>query len=229
MSDVTMTNKRRYKRFSVDLVSIGGRMVRATEVTLLDISADELSLRADMRLNMGSSYVLKVHDANGNIALKGTVLWSSLTETRQGPDGDVIPQYKAVLKLANASPQMLSKLSLQIAAQKQEDEGMRRASAADIAGAEGVFLAFPEGYQVRKISLGGMLIEKTGKVDIDRKIPMEISLPGGTSIQFQGRIASCMPSPEKGPDIFEIGIEFLDMPEEDKRGLSSFIDSLGSD
>lgn len=223
-----MDNKRRYKRFSVDLASIGGRMVRSTEVTLLDISSDELSLRADMRLNMGSNYVLKVHDPSGSYALKGTVLWSSLTETRQGPDGDIIPQYKAVLKLANASPQMLAKLSLQIESQKQESQGLQRSSATDVAGAERVFLAFPEGYRVRKIGLGGMLIEKSGRVEIDRRISMEVSLPGGTVIKFQGRVASCMQSTEDIPDVFEIGIEFLDMPEDDKKGLTAFINSLDS-
>ena len=55
-----MRENRRYKRFSVDIFGINGKMMFANEVEIQDISIGGISIRVDRRLNMGSEYTLKV-------------------------------------------------------------------------------------------------------------------------------------------------------------------------
>lgn len=223
-----MENMRRYKRFSVDVMKISGRMLRSTEVTLLDITLSEATLKADMRLDIGSEYSLKLKDNSEVISLRGTVLWSSLYECKKDPDGDIIPQYKASLKLSDVSDDIISKLASFIEAQKEEAEHRLSVLKVHFGEAERVLLDFPEGYRVKKISLGGMLIETVKEVEIEKRLPMEISLPGGSPISFQGRVASCLLIPEKDTERYDIGIEFINMVEKDRERLIEFIRSLES-
>lgn len=224
-----MENRRRYKRFSVDVMKISGRMLRSTEVTLLDITLSEATLKADMRLDIGSEYSLKLKDNSEVISLRGTVLWSTLYECKEGPDGDIIPQYKASLKLSDVSDDIISKLASFIEAQKEEAEHRLSVLKVDFGEAERVLLDFPEDYRVKKISLGGMLIGTVKEVEIGKRLPMEISLPGGGSpISFQARVASCLLIPEKDTERYDIGIEFINMVEKDRERLIEFIRSLES-
>jgi hypothetical protein len=87
-------------------------------------------------------------------------------------------------------------------------------------------LTCPENYTVKKISMGGMLIETDYALKVEEKLPMEISLPGNYNISFLGRITSSTPIPDVYPEKFAIGIEFLNMPSEYNRQLNVFISML---
>ncbi len=85
-----MQDKRRHKRFTVNVLEVNGNMMFATEVKVIDISIGGISLKANRRLNIGSDYALKLDGKNRVIALKGAVVWSSLRESKAGPDGNQV-------------------------------------------------------------------------------------------------------------------------------------------
>ncbi len=207
-------------------MSIGGRMSRTAEVTLLDISSDEITLKADIRLNLGSQYSLKLHEGDNNIALRGTVLWSSLAEIRQGSDGDAIPFYKAAIKLANVSEDVLKYLAEAIASSRCAQADDAWSVTADADGKERMLLHVPEEYRVKKISLGGMLIETACKSECEARFPMEIALPGNRFIKFEGRVASRLNLSDTASELCDVGIEFLNMTEQDRERLAEFIQTL---
>ena len=86
-----MREHRGYKRFSVDILGINGKMMFAKEVEIQDISIGGISIRVDRRLNMGSEYTLKVANGKKTIALKGSVVWARISGTRKGKKDEVIP------------------------------------------------------------------------------------------------------------------------------------------
>jgi hypothetical protein len=88
-------------------------------------------------------------------------------------------------------------------------------------------LDMSEQYAVKKLSLGGMLIESRVSFSIEERIPMELFLPRGHRIQFIGRIASCFTVPADDPAAYDIGIEFFEMPDDDKSTLKEFLFLLG--
>ena len=87
-------------------------------------------------------------------------------------------------------------------------------------------LTCSESYAVKKISMGGMLIETGDILKVEEKLPMEISLPDHNVISFFGRIASCIPIKDRETKLYAVGIEFLNMPEDHSDKLDRFISML---
>jgi c-di-GMP-binding flagellar brake protein YcgR len=223
-----MKDKRRYKRFTLKVLEVTGKMIFATEVEVVDISIGGISIKANRRLNIGGEYSLKLEDRNTAISLKGTVVWSSLSETKAGHAGEAIPIYKAGLKFTNISAEKITELLEFIEDHKKEEVYVMGSSRLNIRfhidDSKKTLLNFPETYTVKKISLGGMLIESAVGLAIESRIPMELFLHNDKMVKFIGRIASCVPLKVGSEELCDIGIEFLDLTNGDKNILKSFID-----
>jgi len=228
-------NNRRYKRFKVDVMEINGMMMFANEVEILDISIGGISLRADRRMNIGSEYSLKLRDKSSVIPLKGTVVWSVLSGTGKGLDGGTVPLYTAGMRFQDLSSEKIGELTRFIAGHRHEQHGdddmhclsgLRFNIRYNIDAKEKAVLSYPESYQVRKISLGGMLIESTREMEVEKRLPMELTLPRNVPISFEGRVASCLPAKQEEPKLYAIGIEFVDIAESDRAMLAEFIATL---
>lgn len=76
---------------------------------------------------------------------------------------------------------------------------------------------------VKKLGLSGMLIETEQALENEDKFPMEMTLPENKVIMFQGVVVSCFLVIDTDPEKYEVGIEFLDMPEENRENLEKFI------
>jgi hypothetical protein len=226
-----MRENRRYKRFSVDILGINGKMMFANEVEIHDISVGGISIRVDRRLNMGSVYTLNVGDGNKTISLKGSIVWSMMSGTKKGTRGEVIPIYTAGIKFVTMSTDKMRELTnfLDVHANFLREEvdkagGMRCSMRFLVPSTlKKAVLDVAENYAVVKLSLGGMLISSESPLEIEERIPMEILLSGDTQIKFVGRIASCLKTGEEGHSRYDIGIEFVEMSEGDRMKLQEFV------
>lgn len=238
-----MKEHRRFKRFVVDLLGINGKMMFANEVEIRDISAGGISLKVDKRLNMGAEYTVKITTTEDEpISVRGSVVWSKLSGTKKGEKDEVIPLYVAGMKFINVSDHKMNELITFI--QNQEDfsrEKVHGAAEQDECRCSMRFLVKPplgkavlnasEDYGVKKLSLGGMLIESETPLKIEERMPMEILLPNNEHIQLSGRIASCLEIPGSKDNAesvsrYDIGIEFLEMEEADMEKLQGFVAGL---
>ena len=114
-----MQDKRRYKRFSVDILGINGKMMFANEVEIHDISLGGISLKVDKRLNMGSEYTIKIaKSSDKTISLKGSVVWSKISGTRKGSTGEIIPIYSAGMKFVTMPADKIKELTAFLAGQE---------------------------------------------------------------------------------------------------------------
>lgn len=104
-----MNEKRKHKRFRVDVSEINGSIVFISEVNILDISLSGISLKIDRRLNMGVEYKLKL-EGSRSINLKGTVVWCKLSEMRKVSEEEVVPIYTVGLEFRDMSEEKLMKL-----------------------------------------------------------------------------------------------------------------------
>ena len=221
-----MHDKRRYKRFKLNDREVNGKMVLATEVKVIDISISGISLKANRRLNIGSDYTLKL-EGSKTISLKGTVVWCSLTETRKGTQGEMIPIYSAGMQFKDMSTERITELQCFIESHKIEEVhvigGTRLNIRFHIKDPENVLLIYPDDYKVKTISLGGMLIECLRNFEIESRIPMEMFIHDDNPLKFVGRVASCQVIDKEGQKQYDIGIEFLDLTEKGREVLASFI------
>ena len=225
-------NTRRYERFTIDSLKINGRITFSKIVDIIDISLGGISLKTDRRLNIGNEYTLNINEKGLDISVKATVVWASLHQSVKSANGDLVPIYAVGMKFNESSNEKISELIKSIASPGQAKQIADAARSAKdlrfhmrlhISDSGKAALDCPEDYAIRTISMGGMLIE-TGKVlTVEDKIPLEISLPENNSINFLARVVSCTPLADRHPEVYAIGIEFLDMPPDQIKLLERFV------
>jgi len=227
-----MEEKRRYRRFRVDVMEINGRMVFADDVTILDISTRGISLKADRRLNIGTEYALKMEEKGNSLTVKGSIVWSVLSETREVPGGDIVPVYTAGMKFTDVTGEKSLEIMNFIETYKQKIygsvdlskiNGLRHNVRVHINVPEKSILNFSESYRVKILSMSGMLVESDHPLNVDSMLPMEITLPEYGAFGFMGRVASCRLISDREHGHFDMGIEFKEMRQEGKEKLKEFI------
>jgi len=223
-----MQGKRRNKRYTLKIAEVEGKMMFASEVKIIDISIDGISVKANRQFNIGSEYLLKLDDKKKVISLKGTVVWSSLGESMKGPGGGLVPIYTVGMKFNNISVEKITELLEFIEGHRKEQvsvtEGQRLNIRFHMKERGNATLNFPAIYKVKTVSLGGMLIECIRDLEVDSRIPMELSVYDDKPIKFVSRVVSCKVIDSGGQKLYDIGIEFLDLTDEDREVLATFIE-----
>jgi Tfp pilus assembly protein PilZ len=223
-----MQDKRRHKRYTLKLAEVEGKIMSASEVKIIDISIDGISVKANRRLNIGSEYLLKLDDKKKVISLKGTVVWSTLSESRKCSGCEVVPIYTVGMKFNDIPVQQITELMDFIGGHKKEEvpmTGGRRLNVRfHMKDPANVTLNFPAKYKVKIISFGGMLIECMKDLAVDSRIPMELSVHDDKPIKVMGRVVTCKAIDDGGQKIYAIGVEFLDLTDADRAALTTFIE-----
>lgn len=219
-----MSRKRRHKRFAVEIMNIRGRMMFSSMVEVHELTAETIVLLADIRLNLGTPYVLKLEDQDDHIQVRGTVEFSSIHKTIQNDEGDVIPIYKAELCLDDMNDVTRGELERFIGHHRMDEAERCSRLVCKVKSGEHAILDFPAAYTVKKVSLSGMLVESNHPIQLERRMPMELGLPGHRLIHLLGRVASCLPLSD--PERFDVGIEFIEMSAQDKESFKVFIEML---
>lgn len=225
---------RRHRRFSVDVMDIKGNAVFASEVIINDISITGVSLVTDRKLDMGREYSLRILDNDLDLPVRGTVIWCMENESAGVADAYSHLKYAAGLQFADLPQEIVASLIKFISShliekhrqvKVHEMSGLRCNIRFHVDAKEMAVLDVAETYRVKKLSLGGLLIESSHSFESDTRIHMGITLPGSMHLSFTGRVASCIVSPDTVSS-FEVGVEFMEMSEPDRITLKEFIRRL---
>ncbi len=221
-----MTDKdhRRQPRFVVE--GLHGRMTFASDVEIVNMSLSGVALRLDRRLNIGTEYTLKLEVHEKHLAVKGLIVWSALDDRKKGPKGEDILVYSAGMKFTDVLTQRLMELVAFIDENKLIEEKRLGGLRFYIDAPGKALLDVPRPYQVKVISIRGMLIEADYRLAVEARCPMEMTMrEGEASLAFLGRVAFCSePGAESG--LHQLGIEFVELSSSDRRRLDDFIQSL---
>jgi len=226
-----MQDKRRHKRFRVELVEINGQMSLADKVQILDISLGGVSLKADRRLNIGKEYLIKLQEKGKNLAVKGTVVRSELSGIEQKADGQGVSIFTVGMMFKEGFTDKLADFLEPI---EQTRTKAKTPSVADrrlnvrfnITTPQEKTLSYPLQFKLKTISLCGMLIQTEQAVEINSELPMELSLNADTAVTFIGRVVSCAMAGPTGQPNYDIGVEFTGLANEDTMSLKTFMDYL---
>ncbi|HTG00664.1 MAG TPA: hypothetical protein VK654_08770 [Nitrospirota bacterium] len=71
--------KRRYRRFTLDLVDLFVRMHQAEKVEILDLSFGGVCMKVDRRINIGRTYTMKLGYGWTSIEVKGIAVRSQVS------------------------------------------------------------------------------------------------------------------------------------------------------
>jgi len=215
--------RRLHKRFVVE--GIEGTLMFATDVEILNISINGVALKANRRLEIGREYTLKLEYMDRSVSMNGIVIWSVLSELGKGQHEEKIPIYKAGMKFTNVISEKMASL-LDFIEENKVVPDNRLTIRFDVKSPDRARLNGPHNYTVKKVSSNGMLIVTDMFFKVDDRFPMEIYLHGDRVIRVLGRVASCLEITDDIPKHYDIGIEFLEISQNDRAKFSEFIESL---
>ena len=225
-----MQDKRRHKRFRLDVMEINGKMILAEKVEIVDISLGGIALRTDRRLNVGKEYLIKLGERGKHIDVKGVIVRCELSTIEERRDGTRVPLYTAGMMFKDVAPDKIADFLDSIEQHKKEQApaavDRRLTVRFSITTPWEQTLRFPSQFKVKEISLGGMLIQTRDALGMESLIPMELSLKADNPVNFIGRVASCRMAGAAGQAFYEIGVEFTGLTDTDKTSLKEFIDYL---
>jgi hypothetical protein len=207
-------------------------MTFASEVSVLDISMGGLSLRADRRLNIGGTYMLRLESHQKAVSVVCQVAWARMSGTKKSGEGDTVPLYTAGMKFVDLSPEGASDLLSLVECLGKDSVATPEERRTDVRfhiGTPGITsLIFPTDYRVRTISLSGMLIESAEALERESRVPMVLSLQDDRNIELVGRVVTCQLAEGVIPARCDIGIEFVDVSDEARDVLAAFIGMLSA-
>ena len=221
-----MQTKRKYPRFRVDIMNITGRIVVSSIVGIEEIVSEHIVISTDARMNLNREYSLKIEDNGGSLSVSGVVESSSIGSSAVSPDGEAIPLYRAKIRFGAGSGRGHDDIDGFIRRLREESPAQLsgvglRAGLAQESGAP-----VTESCRVKKISLGGMLMECANRQETERVLPVLLTLPDGTPLSVKARVASCIQVSGGDAELFDVGVAFADMPENDWQRLQAFVKLL---
>jgi c-di-GMP-binding flagellar brake protein YcgR len=231
-----MKNTRRQKRYKVDSANIRGTIIFASYLKINDISVGGISFTTEKRLTIGNEYALKLQGRDTQLTVKGTVMWSLLSESIADSIGNVIPIFKTGIQFLDLSTDQENEIIKFIEAHKKEPEekidvysvsGNRLFVRFQLKEADKATLQEQDDYKVNNISLSGFLIESKHALKLEDKINMQMALPDNKIISFLGRVVTCTMTKGVESESYDIGMEFIDIAEKDEKALKNFISLLG--
>jgi len=223
--------KRRYKRYVVEGMEIQAKMVFAEIVDLFNVSRGGACIITTKSVKPGDNIVLRITDENINRPLKCTIIWERESEEDERDRLGIF--HKAGLQFMGVTPDTLVQLkdymreSAVPDEKKLEDEYSPSALRFKVYKNEKAVMSYPVSFPVKKLSLGGMLVETDREFNVEQRYPMAICFPKDSEpIKFQGRIASKIPKKSDQVYDYDVGIEFLNLAATDKSRLNKFLSLL---
>ena len=226
-----MPERRPHKRYPLDFLDITSAIIQVNDIEILDISLGGICLRTKRRLNPDDTYNLKIKSKDIMLNVKGTVMWSKISEIRKDA-GDTVPLYTAGMRFDDVSYDKKAELINFIETQKKENKiidmhqinGVRLYNRVLVnAPEEALILDQTESLKVKKLSYSGMLIECRHPIKINSLIPMMISFSEDRFIVFKGRVASCFLIRNASPKVYDLGIEFTELSGSERMKLAEYI------
>jgi len=215
---------RKFRRYDVD--GVHGRLAYLSDINILNISMDGAAIATTQRLSIDREYALKLNYESSSLTVRGKIVWAVLSHSKTLKTGEVVPVYKAGVKFTNILTDEAANLITYIEKNRTSDKEQRILGVRfKVCQPDNAMITMPCEYDIRKISLAGMLIASDTAHEIDSEHEMEIYLDG-TPIAVVGRIANLAEVKGEGPVIYDIGIEFIKIPEADLKLLTSYLDAI---
>lgn len=216
--------KRRYKRYIVD--GIHGNVLYLSDLNVLNISIDGAAIETTKRLDVNREYTFKITYKDTALNLRGRVVWALLSYKERSGSEQIIPVYRAGIMFTETLSEKANTLLSFIEENKIKTLEKRLGGVRfKIANSGKVKINYPYKYEVKKMSLSGMLIETEYPLDLNSHYDIELYL-NAHILNIVGRIAHCEKIDSHNVTKFSIGIEFIKIAENDIKILKDFLTSL---
>lgn len=214
--------KRRHPRYEVE--EVRGRLRATLEGEVINLSVRGMALRTRSWLSPGRTYTLKLEAKNRTISLEGTVARCRLAAPGTGEEGGTL--YEAGIEFEGVMSEAAEQV-LRLIEERSTTRLERRAFGRfNLRDEDGLRLETTPEFEVRKVSRSGLLIESDYVPAPEERIDADIRMEDRT-LHAELRVAYVHRIGRSGDDPrAEIGVEILDMPEEDRAAYVAMIDRM---
>ncbi len=224
-----MRDKRKHKRFRLDLIDLTSKMSLIGKVRIVDISLGGVAIKAERKLNIGKECLMNLGYEGKHVNIKGIVVRSELSGIEERDDGEKVTIYSAGILFKDESTgkvkEFLESIENDKKSQVTEQFGwFDRDVKFSITTPNEKVLDLSTHFGVKEISHSGIIIQTDHQMKIDSMVLMELSLNESEPVGFMGKIVSCRMTQDKVHANFDIGVEFAELTDLDMPLLMSFID-----
>jgi Tfp pilus assembly protein PilZ len=226
-----MRDKRKHKRFRLDVIDLTSKMSLIGQVKIIDISLGGVALKADRKLNMGKECLMNLGYEGKHINIKGIVVRSELSGIEERDDGEKATIYSAGILFKDESAgkvkEFLESIENEKKMQVMEQFGwFDRDVRFSITTPSEKVLTLSTHFGVKEISQSGIIIQTDHQLKIDSMVLMELSINACDPVGFMGKIVSCRMTRDKAHSNYDIGVEFSEVTDLDMSLIVSFIDCV---
>lgn len=215
---------RRHKRYIVD--GIQGNVLYPADLEILNISIDGAAIETTKWLDLNREYTLKVKYKDIVLNLRGRIVWAVLTSKEKKGFGEVIPVYRAGVRFSDTLSEKTTMLINFIEENKIRTLEKRLVGVRfKIVTPQDTKIDYPYKYEVKKMSLSGMLVETEYALDLNSNYDIELFLTDNV-LNIIGRIAYCEKIDSDDDIKYKIGIEFAEVSDNDRGLLKEFLNTL---
>jgi hypothetical protein len=216
------SDKRTHPRYEVQ--GVGGRLRYDMNARVLNLSVDGMALETTSWLHVGKDYHLKVGSGDDYIGLTGRVVWCHLigSRSRSGDGGG--PVYQAGVHFGEALTEQARRILSFVRRAGVVGVASRVFGRFKVRKEESVDVAFEHEFELRRLSLAGMLLEADLLPEVGSRFTLELDTPAGRfapTVVVRSLEQSFSPG---GEPTTRIGVEFLQLGEDDRALLQRLID-----
>ncbi len=221
---IRQNDNRRNKRYIVE--EIQGNVLYTSDLELLNISIDGAAIETTKRLELNREYTFKIMYKDTFLNLRGRVVWAILLSKEKKNSKAVIPIYRAGIRFTDVLSEKANMLLDFIEENKiQAVENRLGGERFKIANPRNIKIDLPHKYNLKKISLSGMLVETEYPLDLNSHYDIELFL-NETVMNIVGRVANCRRNDSDEGNKYDIGIEFIEISDNDKEFLKNYLNTL---
>jgi c-di-GMP-binding flagellar brake protein YcgR len=214
--------RRRHPRHPVN--DVKGTLHVSTGARIINMSVTGLAVETGTQMRVGRSYSLTLkHASDFVLKLSGTVVWCHLRGVRKADSGETQSVYHAGVRFDDILTEKAEELTRFLEATAIIALDTRISGRFKLKLTEPVDLDTEYKFVVRTISASGLLIETEMSPPVGTVFDMEMQLHGA-ELHIKGRIVHTreITDDEKGR-VSQIGVEFLDTAETDRRAIEEFV------
>jgi len=196
----------------------------AADARIINMSLTGMSVSSHSPMRIGRSYALTLRHGNGlELKLQGTVMWCHLRAVGGERRDEAGPLYEAGIRFDDVLSDNATGLVRFLEESAMIAPNQRLAGRFTVTAGQGVSLDTSYEFEVRTISVSGMLIEADAAPPPDTVIELSVKLDGHTlkspaRVAFQRDVGSA-----DKRRITQIGVEFLELSPADHKALEKVI------
>ncbi len=203
---------------------VKGTLHLSADAKILNMSLTGMAVETDAQMKVGRTYSLTLRHGNEHaLRMAGSVVWCHLRGLRRNETGDTRTVYEAGICFQEALTDQAAALARMLGATAVVAVEKRISGRFKVNVAEPVSVSSDYHFVVKTISTFGLLVETEASPPLGTVIEVEVNMNGHT-FRSRGRVAHLRElSSADGTRTSQLGVEFVETSEAERRAIEEFI------